>query len=178
VADAQSVALAATQARRELGGAPDIIVNNAGLFQITPIAALSPEEFAGTIQTNLVAPFFVLREFLPAMYERGTGHVVTIGSTADRNIFPGNGAYSASKYGARALHEVLRTETQGTGIRATLVSPSGVDTDLWDGVTFVGSDIPPDRTHMLHASAVAEAVLFVVTRPVDVNVDELRLSRA
>lgn len=178
ITDAQSVGAAATTIRHELAAAPDIVVSNAGLFQIKPVAAISAEEFAKTIQTNLVAPFLVLRQFLPDMYDRGSGDIVTIGSSADRNIFPGNGAYAASKYGGRALHEVLRAETRGTGIRATLVSPAGVDTDLWEGVMFLGSDIPPDRGSMLKPSAIAHAVLFAVTQPADVTVDELRISRS
>ena len=60
--------------------------------------------------------------------------LVTIGSIADRAIFPGNAAYSASKYGLRALHEVLRAELRGSGVRATLVSPGPVDTELWDPI--------------------------------------------
>jgi NADP-dependent 3-hydroxy acid dehydrogenase YdfG len=178
VTDAGAVTAAARRIRDELGGAPDILVNNAGLFQIKPLAAICAAEFSETIQTNLIAPFLIVREFLPAMYERGRGDVVTIGSIADRNIFPGNGAYAASKYGARALHEVLRAESRGTGVRATLVSPAGVDTALWDGVSFVGTDVPPDRGGMMQPSAVADAVLFAVTRPADVNIDELRLSRS
>jgi NADP-dependent 3-hydroxy acid dehydrogenase YdfG len=178
VTNEASVAAAAERFRAELGGAPDIIVNNAGLFQIKPIAALSADEFSSTLQTNLVAPFLIIRQFLQAMYERGNGDIVTIGSSADRNIFLGNGAYAASKYGARALHEVLRAETRTTGIRAILVSPAGVDTDLWEGIRFPGSDAPPDRTRMIPPSAVADAVLYALAQPASVTVDELRLSRS
>jgi NADP-dependent 3-hydroxy acid dehydrogenase YdfG len=173
-----SVAQAARRFRSEFGGSPDIIVNNAGLFQIKPIASLSADEFSSTMQTNLVAPFLIVREFLPAMYQRKSGDVVTIGSSADRNIFPGNGAYAASKFGARALHEVLRAETRATGIRAILVSPSGVDTDLWEGIKFLGSEALPDRSMMISPSAVAAAVLYAVSQPTTVTVDELRLSRS
>ncbi len=178
VNDSDSVVSAAESIRREFGEVPDIVVNNAGLFQIKPLATILAAEFAETVQTNLVAPFLLLREFLPAMYKRRSGDVVTIGSSADRNIFPGNGAYAASKHGARALHEVLRAETRSTGIRAILVSPSGVDTALWDDVTFLGSDTPPDRAGMMKPSAVADAVMFALTQPPGITIDELRLSRS
>ena len=112
------------------------------------------------------------------MRERARGHIVTIGSIADRVAFPENGAYAASKFGLRGLHEVLRAELRGSGVRATLVSPGPVDTALWD-------EIDPDnrpgfspRASMLAADAVASAVVYAVTQPADVNVDELRLSRA
>jgi len=178
VTDPESVANAAGIVRDKFGGAPDIIVNNAGLFQIKPIATIDPEEFTRTIQTNLIAAFLLVREFLSAMYERRSGDIVTIGSSADRNIFLGNGAYAAGKFGARAFHEVLRAESRGTGIRATLVSPSSVDTSLWQDILFIGSDVPPDRSHMIQASSVADAVLFAVTQPGDVTIEELRMSRS
>ncbi len=178
VVNAESVAAAAMRFRAATGAAPDIIINNAGLFQITPIAALSVDEFSRTVQTNLIAPFFIIREFLTSMFERGSGDIVTIGSSADRNIFSGNGAYAASKHGVRALHEVLRAETRATGIRAILVSPSGVDTSLWGGIRFPGSDVPPDVTTMMQPSAVAEAVMFALEQPAGVTIEELRLSHS
>ena len=60
------------------------------------------------------------------MRERGSGHIVTIGSIADRATFTGNGAYSAAKFGLRGMHQVLREELKGSGVRATLISPSAV----------------------------------------------------
>ncbi|MEO5903235.1 MAG: SDR family oxidoreductase [Gemmatimonadaceae bacterium] len=178
VTDPKSVANAAKIVREKFAGAPDIIVNNAGLFQIKPIALINPEEFTATLQTSVIAAFLLVREFLAAMYERRSGHVVTIGSSADRTAFPGNAAYAAGKFGARAFHEVLRAESRGTGIRATLLSPSGVDTSLWQDIKFIGSETPPDRASMIQASAVADAVLFAVTQPSEVNIEELRFSRS
>jgi len=178
LADGAAVREAMRRVSDTLGGAPDAIVNNAGAFVLSPVAEADPADFRRTIDVNLVAPFLVVRAFLPEMRRRGSGHIVTIGSVADRAIFPENGAYAASKFGLRALHEVLRAELRGTGVRATLVSPGPVDTARWD-------DVDPDarpgftpRGEMLRASAVADAVRFVLSRPRDVNVDELRLSRA
>lgn len=178
VTDPKSVAGAAAAVRKNFGGAPDIIVNNAGLFQIKPIAEIDPEEFTATLQTSVIAAFLLVREFLQEMYDRKSGHVVTMGSSADRTAFAGNAAYAAGKFGARAFHEVLRAESRGTGVRSTLLSPSGVDTSLWQDIKFLGSDTPPDRTNMIQASAVADAVLFAVTQPADVTIEELRMSRS
>jgi NADP-dependent 3-hydroxy acid dehydrogenase YdfG len=160
------------------GSAPDIIVNNAGLFTLAPLDATSPAEFARTVDTNLVAPFAVIHAFLPTMRARRAGHVVTIGSIADRNALPENAAYAASKFGVRALHEVLRAELRGSGIRASLVSPGPVDTPLWDPINPDRRPGFTPRGMMLSADAVAAAVLYVVSQPPDVNVDELRLSRS
>jgi NADP-dependent 3-hydroxy acid dehydrogenase YdfG len=160
------------------GSAPDIIVNNAGLFTLASLDATSPAEFARTVDTNLVAPFAVIHAFLPTMRARRAGHVVTIGSMADRNALPENAAYAASKFGVRALHEVLRAELRGSGIRASLVSPGPVDTPLWDPINPERRPGFTPRAMMLSADAVAAAVLYVLSQPPDVNVDELRLSRS
>lgn len=160
------------------GGAVDILVNNAGVFPLAPVADTSPDAFARTLDANLTAPFRVLHALLPGMRTQQRGHVVTIGSVADRRIFGGNGAYSASKFGARALHEVLREECAGTGIRTTLVSPAATDTPIWDPVDPDNTPGFPPRASMLRPDDVADAVLWAVTRPAHVNVDELRISRA
>jgi NADP-dependent 3-hydroxy acid dehydrogenase YdfG len=81
-------------------------------------------------------------------------------------------------FGARAVHQVLREELRGSGIRTTLVSPGPTDTPLWDAVGPDDRAGFTPRARMLSAAAVADAVVFAVTRADDVNVDELRLSRA
>lgn len=175
---ADAAALEDALARMEADvGAADIVVNNAGRFVVSPVAETSAGEFAQMVSTNLVAPFAIVRALLPGMQQRNAGHIVTIGSIADRTIFPGNAAYSASKFGLRALHEVLHAELRGTAIRTTLVSPSAVDTALWDPLDPDNDPRFTPRSAMLRPEAVAAAVLYAVTAPADVNVDELRLSR-
>jgi len=164
--------------RAEFGGPPDIIVNNAGLFTIKSIEETPASEFDLMIATNLTAPMSLMRAFLSEMKSRRAGHIITIGSVADRHIFAGNAAYSATKFGARAMHEVLRAETRGTGVRATLISPASVDTDIWDPIEYLGTTDRPDRSSMLDATAVAGAVMYAVSQPAAVNIDELRLSRS
>ena len=164
--------------RDHLAGAPDVIVNNAGHFFLKRADFTSVEEFRRTLAVNLTASFAIVREFLEDMRVRRRGHIVTIGSIADHRAFPENAAYAASKYGVRGLHEVLREELRGSGVRATLVSPGPVDTTLWDEVD---PDMRPGftrRADMLSAAAVADAVHYVVTRAADVNVDELRISHS
>lgn len=162
--------------RDTFGDVPDLLVNNAGIFNPKPLHVLTGEEFARMMQINLVAPFFVLRALLPTWREQHRGHAITIGSIADRTIFPDNGAYSASKFGARAMHEVLRAETRGTGVRTTLISPSATDTPIWETVTLPQDSRFPSRDKMLAADAVADAVVWAATRPPNVNVDELRIA--
>ena len=158
------------------GGAPDVLVNNAGAFNLATIDSLDPSAFSTDLETNLVAPVRFARAFLPGMRARGRGHIVSIGSVVDRTVFPENAAYAASKHGMRALHEVLRLETRGSGVRATLISPGPVDTPVWDAIDPDNRAGFTPRAQMLSAQAVADAVLYAVTQPPDVNVDELRLS--
>ncbi len=177
--DAGAVDAALGALREALGAeAPDILVNNAGIFSVQPLEQTSPEDFARALGVNLVAPFLLTRALLPGMKARRSGHIVTIGSIADHAAFPGNAAYAASKYGVRGLHEVLRVELRGTGVRATLVSPGQVDTDLWTPANLGARPGIPARHEMLDPQAVADAVLFAVTQPAAVNIDELRLSHS
>ena len=113
-----------------------------------------------------------------AMLERGNGDIVSIGSVADHRAFPENAAYGASKHGLRALHDVLRAELHGTGVRVTLVSPGPVDTSLWDEIDPDSREGFTPRSRMLPPNAVAAAVLFAVTQPADVDVELIRLSRS
>jgi NADP-dependent 3-hydroxy acid dehydrogenase YdfG len=178
MADPAAVQRAMAQIQFVLGGAPDILVNNAGQFFLARVEDTPVDEFALTVQVNLTAQFAFIQRFVPDMRKRHHGHIVTIGSIADHRAFPENAAYAASKFGARGLHEVLREELRGSGVRATLVSPGPVDTALWDEVNPDERPGFTPRAQMLPAAAVADAVRYVVTRPVDVNIDELRVSHA
>lgn len=159
----------------EQRGAPDIVVNNAGAFLIKPLEDTTGAEFLGQVTGNLVAPFLVLRAFLPAMRQRGSGMVITIGSIADHTAFPGNAAYGASKTGLRGLHQVMAAEIAGSGLRSSLICPGPVDTEAWDPVD---PDARPGftrRRDMLRVEDVAEAVLFVCTRARHIAVPELHI---
>jgi len=177
--DLSSAAAAAeciAQVLDRLGETPDVVVNNAGAFSLSPIEDTAIQDFDRTLALNVSVPFAIVQALLPSMKGRARGHVITIGSIADRRALPQNSAYAASKFALRGLHEVLREETRGSGIRVSLVSPGPVDTALWN-------EIDPDtrpgftpRRQMLSAENVAAAVWFVASQPAAVNVDELRLS--
>lgn len=179
VTDPASVERATARIRAELKDVPDILVNNAGIFSVAVAEETSGDQFVNMLNTNLVAPFLFVRAFLGDMKQRGRGHIVTIGSIADRTIYSGNVAYSAAKFGLRAVHEVLRTELRGTGVRTSLISPAATNTEIWNDVTVTD---PVNRPHskrpMLEPGDVARAVMYVLTQPPTVNVDELRLSHS
>jgi NADP-dependent 3-hydroxy acid dehydrogenase YdfG len=161
-----------------LGGAPDIIVHAAGSFPLSAVEAVGDAELDLALALNVAAPLRLTRGCLGAMRARGSGHVVTIGSVADRNVFPSNSAYAASKHAVRAVHETLRAETRGTGIRASLISPAATDTALWDPHEPDTTAHLPSRHEMLRAEDIADAVAWAVTRPAHVDVEELRIARS
>lgn len=173
--DADRVARAA---RALLDGPPEVLVNSTGGFVLAPVAETAPAAFGDMLAGNLWAPFLMIRALLPDMLDRGSGHIVTLGSVAGRVPLPHNGAYGASKFGLRGLHEVLSLETRGTGVRTTLVEPAATDTALWDAVDFAATPGLPPRDSMLSPEEVAEAVLWALTRPPRVDVSLLAVEGA
>jgi NADP-dependent 3-hydroxy acid dehydrogenase YdfG len=161
-----------------LGGAPDFVVNSAGVFGIATIASETVEVFDRAVAVNLRGPFLVNRVFLPSMLERRSGLIVNVGSVAGRKAYRGNATYSASKFGLRGYHEVLLEELRGTGVRATLLEPSATDTPIWDPIDLDRSPKLPNRDQMLRADDVADAVVFLATRPEDVRIPLLQIERA
>lgn len=156
-----------------LGDAPDLVVSAAGAFSLAPLAATDPTEFERIVAVNLRGPFLLVRAFLPLMLQRGSGHLVSIGSVAGRVAFPENGAYAASKFGLRGLHAVLEQELRGTRVRGTLIEPAATDTALWDAIDPGARAGLPDRAAMLRPEDVARAVVFAVSQPEHVEVSSL-----
>ncbi len=174
VTNQASVERAVARVEQELG-VPDVLVNNAGIFFIKPLAETTHADFTSTLTTNLTAAFVFARAIVPKMVARGSGHLVTIGSISDYIGFSGSTAYAASKFGLRGMHEVIRQETAKSGVRTTLVSPGPVDTDIWDAVDPDSKPGFTKRKDMMRAEDVAAAVLYAVTQPEHVAVTEIRL---
>jgi NAD(P)-dependent dehydrogenase (short-subunit alcohol dehydrogenase family) len=172
--DTAQVEALAERVRREVGP-PDVVVSNAGGFLLRPLERTTVADFDAQVAINLRAAFAVARAFLPMLRDAGRGCFITVGSVADHVGFPENAAYAASKYGLRGLHETLLAEFRGTGVRLTLVSPGPTDTDIWAPFDPDRREGFPRRAEMLRPADVADAVLFVATRPPHVLVDWLRL---
>lgn len=152
----------AEEVRGRLGGAPEILVNNAGTFALAPAHETPTPVLDRHLALNLRAPVLLTRAFLGEMRERGRGHLLHVGSVAGRRALPGNAAYSASKFGLRGFHEVLRVELRGSGVCSTLLEPGAVDTSAWDDLEErLGEDLPP-REVMLEPEEVARAAVDVL----------------
>lgn len=178
VADPAQVEQAVNDLTERAGTHPGIVVNAAGVFSLHPVDGLPADEVRRHLAVNLEGTISVVRATLPPLLRRGSGMMVLVGSVAGRKAFPGNAAYSASKFGLRGFHEVLLSELRGTGVRATLLEPAATDTPLWDPLDPDGNPDLPDRRSMLRPEQVAEAVLFLATRPEGVAVPYLPIERS
>lgn len=178
LADDRRLEAMSAEVSARLGGPPDIFVHAAGVFSLAPLHQTSLEDLDRSLSVNLRSAFLLARAFLPSMLRRNRGQIVLVGSVAGRKAFPDNSAYSASKFGLRGMHEVLREETRGTGVRASLVEPGACDTPLWDSIDRELHPGLPPRDGMLEAQQVADAIRFVVTRPATVHIPLLRIERA
>jgi NAD(P)-dependent dehydrogenase (short-subunit alcohol dehydrogenase family) len=151
VTDDGAVADMAAAVRGEWGP-PDVLVNNAGMFTYAPISELTVDGFRDQIAINLTGAFAVTKAFLPAMRERGSGHLFFMGSVASLMAYPGNAGYCAAKHGLRGLARTVREETKDEGLRVTTVLPGATDTPTWDG-----ADIPAER--LMAPADVAQSVV-------------------
>ncbi len=156
-------------------GVPHLVINNAGAFLLAPLEDTTDALLREQLAINLEAPFAIARFFLPLMRKRGSGRHILVGSVSDSRAFPENAAYSASKYGARGLHEVLLEEYRGSGVQCCLVSPGPTDTTVWDPFDPDAREGFLAREAMLRPDDVADAIVWAATRPVRSHVESVRL---
>lgn len=157
---------------------PDILVNNAGLGAgITGLVTASREDIEKTIGTNVTALLDICRLVLPGMIERGSGHIVNLGSVA--GLYPINSTvYGGSKGAVHLISQNLRLELRGTGIRVTEINPGRVSTEFFQvavpDAKESGIDTAPPITE-LTAQDIADAIQFSVDAPKHVNVSMIEL---
>ncbi|MER3415720.1 MAG: oxidoreductase [Gemmataceae bacterium] len=154
-------------------GPVDILVNNAGVnVRERAVRQLTPESWRAIMRTNLDGVFHCIHAVLPDMRARRQGLIVTISSIAGKRASPlGGAAYAASKFAVRALSICLEAEEKDHGIRCCVIYPGEVDTPILEQRPH---PVPAEhRQNILKAEDVAQAVLFVVTRPPTVSIPEL-----
>jgi NADP-dependent 3-hydroxy acid dehydrogenase YdfG len=160
--------------------AVDILVNNAGLSRgLDKLHEGHPEDWDEMIDTNVKGLLYVTRAVVPGMIERGSGHVVNLGSTAGDMTYPKGAVYCATKAAERAINDGLRQDVLGTPIRVTSVDPGMVKT-AFSEVRFRGD---ADRAAKVYEGVtpltpqdVAETILWAVTRPAHVNIARILLT--
>lgn len=172
VADAASVEAFCAAVPAELA----VLVNNAGgALGLEPVVQARDVDWLTMYETNVLGLMRVTRALLPRLVA-GRGHIVNVTSIAGREVYPNGAGYTAAKHAARAVTQTLRMELNGTPVRVTDVAPGLVETEF-SRVRFFGDTERASKTYEgltpLTAADIADCVVWAVTRPAHVNVDEI-----
>jgi 3-hydroxy acid dehydrogenase/malonic semialdehyde reductase len=157
----------------------DVLVNNAGLaLGLAPAQTADLDEWDTMIDTNNKGLVYCTRALLPAMVERGRGHVINLGSVAGTYPYPGGNVYAATKAFVHQFTIALRSDLHGTGVRATSIEPGMAETEF-TLVRLGGDQAKSDDLYAgmqpLTAEDVAEAVTWAADRPAHVNVNAIEI---
>jgi short-subunit dehydrogenase len=148
----------------------DILLIASGMGVIKPIELISTEEFNATIQTNLVAPFELVKAFLPKMKIENKGLIINIPGVLGKTPMSGSTAYSASKYGLLGLMQSVREELKRTNIRITNIFLGGVNSSFWDTI-----DLKVPKEKMITTEEAARSIWFLCQQPASSVVSEMVL---
>jgi len=156
----------------EVGDEPlDLLVNNAGIAIVKPFAEITPVEWEQTLGVNVTAPFLLTQHFARRMPPGAS--IVNILSIAAKTGFPNWSAYCMSKFALEGFVQSVREELREHRIRVINIYPAATDTDIWNNVS---GDWP--RQKMISAEQVASAVVYALSRPADVAVENITISNA
>ncbi len=158
-------------------GQVDILINNAGVMYLEPVATADLGRWRAMLELNLLGLIAATQAALPGMTARKDGHIVNIASTAGHISNPLSAAYSATKFGVIGFSESLRKEVHKDNIRVSVISPGMAATELRDhiAVPAVQSALNKSAAAMrqLTAEDVADAILYAVSRPPHVMINEI-----
>jgi NADP-dependent 3-hydroxy acid dehydrogenase YdfG len=158
-------------------GRLDIVVNNAGIMLLGPVAGGDPSDLQRMMDLNVTALMHLSQAALEVMKPQRSGHIVNISSVSGRGASPLSAGYSASKWAVGGFSEGLRQEAKQDRIRVTVIEPGVVATELTDHITHTQTkDMYEGRIKdmvPLESEDIAAAVLYAVTQPERVNVNEL-----
>ncbi len=158
-------------------GRLDVLVNNAGLMALAPLAKTLVDEWARMIDINVKGVLYGIAAALPVFERQQSGHFINISSVAGLKVRAGNAVYAATKHAVRAISEGLRQEV-GEGIRTTIISPGAVQSELARGTSDPETATRVAemyRQQAIPADAVARAVAYAIEQPPDVDVNEIVL---
>jgi NADP-dependent 3-hydroxy acid dehydrogenase YdfG len=160
---------------RDLGPV-DVLVNNAGIMPVRPMAEANTDEWDAMIDVNIKGTLYGIAAVLPLFLERGAGHIINVSSVAGIKVFsPGGTVYSGTKFAIRAISEGLRIEV-GSAVRVTSIEPGMVESDLKYNTTSDAAPFVLDAYKIaIPASAVARAIGFAIEQPHDVDINEIVL---
>lgn len=156
-------------------GRIDVMINNAGLMPNSPLERLKIDDWNQMIDVNIKGVLYGIAAALPYMKQQRAGHIINVSSVAGHKIRPGAAVYAATKHAVRALSEGLRMEVKPYDIRTTIISPGAVDTELPNSVTEpdIAENVRKIYEFAIPAEAFARAVVFAMSQPDDVDVNEI-----
>lgn len=157
----------------------DMLINNAGnAHGLDLIQEGNSSDWDAMLDINVKGLLYVTKAVLPGMLERQKGHIINIGSTAGKEVYPKGNVYCASKHAVDAINQGMRMDLNGTPIRVGAVNPGLVETEF-SQVRFKGDTQRADKVYQgytpLKPEDVAEAIWFALTRPPHVNIADLTL---
>jgi len=170
VADETQVARFADAARAALGGAPTLVVNNAGIARWGAVAEMAVADWDAVLNTNVRGMFLVTRAFLPGMLAAGYGAVVNVASLAGKNAIARGAAYAASKHAVLGFSKSLMLEVRQHGVRVLAICPGSVDTPIFDDEQ-TPFDVQRDR--IMQPADIAQIILDALALPPRAMVSEL-----
>lgn len=155
----------------------DILINNAGnAHGLDPINEGNLDDWDAMLDINVKGLLYVSKAILPQMVERKSGHIINIGSTAGKEVYPKGNVYCASKYAVDAINQGMRIDLNEYGIRVGAINPGLVETEFSE-VRFKGDSNRAEKVYQgyqpLKPEDIADIIRFVVTRPYHVNIADL-----
>lgn len=155
----------------------DILINNAGnAHGLDPIEKGSLDDWDAMIDINVKGLLYVTRALLPSLLKEGRGHIINIGSTAGKEVYPKGNVYCASKHAVDAINQALRIDLNEYGVRVGAVNPGLVETEF-SQVRFKGDTERAKGVYKgyqpLTPGDIAEIIYFVISRPQHVNIADL-----
>jgi len=157
-------------------GRLDVLINNAGLMPIRPMAEVNTDEWDAMIDVNLKGTLYGIAAALPRFIAQESGHIINLSSVAGVKVFaPGGTVYSGTKFAVSAISEGLRQEV-GDKIRVTSIAPGAVESDLKHSTSGTAKDTVLEfYEKAIPAASVARAIAFAIAQPADVDINEIVL---
>ena len=152
----------------------DVLVNNAGLMPLSPLAALKVDEWDKMVDVNIKGVLYGVAAVLPVMKQQKSGHIINLSSVAGHQVFPSGVVYCATKFAVKAISEGIRLEGNGE-IRSTNISPGAVATELTSTISHEESAKNADQMYgvAIDADAIARAITYAIEQPGDVDINEM-----
>lgn len=158
---------------KERFGRLDVVVNNAGVMPLSPLAALRIDEWNRMLDVNVRGVLHGIAAALPIMKAQGFGQFVNVSSVAGRQVYPTSAVYCATKFAVHAISEGLRLESKD--IRVTVISPGPTESELGETTRdeAARAALVDFRKNLVSADAIASAIGYAIEQPDGVDVNEI-----